>query len=756
MKKLYKFFARIWTASIRRQLILGIILVHAVLMTIFVFDLVERQRDFLHTQSVQQAKSLSETLAVNSTSWVLANDVIGLEEVMDAQRKYPDLRSAMVLDIRGRILAHTEVDKVGLYLKDLISAKLLTSNKEKVVLINNANIIDVASQITINGELIGWARVNLAQDKNSKSLQIITRDGVLYTVTAIVIGALFAFFMAKGITQGLKQIVDVAEGVKYGNQTLRAPVDRQDEIGKLGEDFNLMLDTIEVTKRDLQAIMDNSPTVIYVKNIEGEFTFVNKQFEKLFHLKKEDVVGKVLHDIFPKNIADEMRRNDLDIIETGRPLESEEAAPQEDGMHTYASIKFPLFDDQNKIYAVCGISTDKTERLKMESDKSVLEAQLYHSQKMQAIGQLTGGVAHDFNNLLAIVLGYAEISLDVYGKENDELKGYLDEIYKAGSRGQELIQQMMLYSRKEQNETDLSPLKVATVIEETVGMLKSTFPTSIHIKTAIEKNVPYVQANASLVSQVLMNLCINAKHGMGEEGVLLITLGLKHFSNNICHSCAEQYSGSFVVISVKDNGQGIENNILDRIFEPFFTSKNIGEGTGMGLSVVHGIVHKLGGHIIVNSTVGEGTEFEILLPVTTDKKEVESRELKTEEVLYDFSALRIMVVDDEPAVAGFIETALKRVNARVDVFTDSKQALECFKSKSDQIDLVITDQTMPNLSGMELSEILFSIRKDIAIILCTGYSSEVTEESAMKLGIKAFVSKPVKADKIYRLINSLM
>lgn len=300
MKKIFKFFIQIWTASIRRQLMLGIILVHAILMSIFVFDLVERQGKFLHAQSVQQAKSLSEALAVNSSSWVLANDIVGLEEVMDAQKKYPGLRSAMVLDTKGRLLAHTEVDKVGLYLNDKISTSLITTNKEQVVLINNLRSIDVATQVTSNGILIGWARVNLTQDENSKNLQIITRDGLLYTILAIVIGALFAYFMARGITQGLKQIVDVAEGIKLGNLTLRANVSRHDEIGTLGKDLNIMLDTIGKSKRDLQAIMDNSPTVIYVKDIFGRFTFINQQFEKLFHINRKDIIGKTLHDIFQK------------------------------------------------------------------------------------------------------------------------------------------------------------------------------------------------------------------------------------------------------------------------------------------------------------------------------------------------------------------------------------------------------------------------------------------------------------------------
>ena len=194
--KTIKYINQIWTSSIRRQLMLGIILVHAVLMSIFVYDLVERQRDFLHLQSVEQASSLATTLAANSTSWVLANDVIGLEEILEAQINYPSLRYAMVLSPKGRVLGHTEKEKVGLYINDAISGKLLTAKKEQMVLVKNNLSIDIASPIISNDVFIGWARVNLTQMEYAKNLQIITRDGLLYTLLAIVVGALFAFFMA--------------------------------------------------------------------------------------------------------------------------------------------------------------------------------------------------------------------------------------------------------------------------------------------------------------------------------------------------------------------------------------------------------------------------------------------------------------------------------------------------------------------------------------------------------------------------------
>lgn len=754
MKTVFNFLQHIWTASIRRQLMLGIILVHAVLMSIFVYDLVERQRSFLKEQSIAQTNSLAKTLAVNSLSWVLANDFIGLEELVQAQMSYPAMRYAMVLSPQGRVLGHTDLEKVGLYITDSASEKLLKSKKEQILLINNNNSIDVASPITSNGVFVGWARVSLTQEDILNNLQIITRDGILYTLFAILIGALFAYFMAKGITQGLKQVVDVAEGINSGDQSLRVNISRSDEIGQLGNDFNLMLDSLSKSKRDFQAVMDNSSAVIYAKDIEGRYLFINKKWMQMFNMEKEEIVGKTDHSIFTKEFADKFRKNDLDVLNAGYPMESEEHAPLEDGVHTYITAKFPLFDEQGKIYAVCGISTDITDRVAIEKEKAALESQLFHSQKMQSIGQLTGGVAHDFNNLLAIILGYTELSKSKFGEDNEDLNDYLNEIETAGIRGRELIKQMMLYSRKDQSQNDVELIKIDKIVEETASMLKGSFPSGIVIKTLINKNIPYINASVSLISQVIMNLCINAKDGMGQEGELEISLGIESFKKDICHACHEAYSGDYLVLTVKDNGSGMPEEMISCIFEPFFTSKRVGEGTGMGLSVVHGVVHKLGGHIMVESLVNKGTVFKILLPFTTKKVQVEATKY-IENLEYDFSGLNIMVVDDEPSVTALLEASLEQTKANIIGFTDSEEALAYFAENSSKIDIIITDQTMPKLTGVELSKEILALRSDVKIILCTGHSADVTEKSALQLGIKSFVFKPVKIVDLKKIINEL-
>jgi len=237
--------------SIRRQLIVGIAAVHAVLMTIFVFDLVERQRNFLHQQAVAQTTSLAETLSANSTSWVLANDVIGLEEVLASQSKYPDMEYAMVLDDRGKVLAHTDRALTGRYVIDPLSRSLLDASMQVQRLNETRSLIDVAAPVVVNGEQIGWARVALSQDENLAGLQLITRDGVIYTVVAILIGIVFAALMGARLTRGLHQIVDVSGRIRRGERGVRAPLERRDELGQLGADFNQMLDALEEKEQEL-------------------------------------------------------------------------------------------------------------------------------------------------------------------------------------------------------------------------------------------------------------------------------------------------------------------------------------------------------------------------------------------------------------------------------------------------------------------------------------------------------------------------
>jgi len=370
--------------------------------------------------------------------------------------------------------------------------------------------------------------------------------------------------MAKGITLGLKQIVDVAEGIKGGNLKLRTNLTRHDELGELAEDFNIMLDTIdekniqlksnhqkfETLYKERDLILSTIDDVLYQIDLDGNMVLWNKHLKEVTGLTEQEVKGRSALDFFPDYDKEKVAKAIMEALEQGiAQVEADYFTV--DGIKPYEFKGTSVIDSSGNLTGLTGIGRDISLRKQMEVDKKSLESQLFHTQKVQAIGQLTGGVAHDFNNILAVILGYTELSQELYGKDNENLNQYLKEIYTAGTRGRELIQQMMIYSRKDQSQENIAPMKIDSIVEETARMLKATFPASINIETDITKNIPYVKCNSSLISQVLMNLCINAKDGMNKEGNLFISLKLEMVNELECSACHKLSSGEYVVIMVR-------------------------------------------------------------------------------------------------------------------------------------------------------------------------------------------------------------
>ena len=300
-----KTFKNILTVSLRRQLVIGIALVHAILMSIFVLDMVSRQYSFLYKQNISQTESLSKTLAANSVSWVLASDVRGLEEVISSLSHYQGIRYAMVLDRHGKVLGHTDSEKIGLYISDAVSTSLLTASVKKYVLVKNKEIIDVASPVIANGRLIGWSRVALSQHGLISNLNVIGRDGIIYTLIAIIIGTIFAVVMAKGLTLGLTHLVSVADQIKEGDLSRRSNLERNDEIGRLSTDFNQMLDSLEDSHQQLaasrelaQVTLNSIGDAVITTDQFGKITFMNPVAENLTGWRSSEVQDKYLEEVF--------------------------------------------------------------------------------------------------------------------------------------------------------------------------------------------------------------------------------------------------------------------------------------------------------------------------------------------------------------------------------------------------------------------------------------------------------------------------
>ncbi len=393
---------------------------------------------------------------------------------------------------------------------------------------------------------------------------------------------------------------------------------------------------------------------------------------------------------------------------------------------------------------------DITEGKRAEVEKAKMQTQLQQAQKMEAIGTLAGGIAHDFNNILSAILGYAEMAQED-SPAGSILKRDIDQVVKASHRAKDLVKQILAFSR--QTETELIPIQPAMIVREAAKMLRSSLPSTIDIQQNIDVNSGPILADPTQIHQIVMNLCTNAFHAMEETGgTLSISLEKKTLTEKDIVNQPGMHSGDFVQLSVGDTGPGIAPELWDKIFDPYFTTKEIGKGTGMGLSILHGIVKNYGGSVSFNSHPGEGTVFQVLLPVMAAEAVVED---KPEEIVR-LGNERILFIDDEEILAEMGKSMLERLGYQVTVRSSSLEALTTFQNQPDMFDLIIADQTMPGMTGSDLARRILQIRPFMPIILCTGYSSLITEEKAKSLGIKGFAMKPLARKSIAVLIREVL
>ncbi|MCJ7541570.1 MAG: response regulator, partial [Desulfobacterales bacterium] len=394
---------------------------------------------------------------------------------------------------------------------------------------------------------------------------------------------------------------------------------------------------------------------------------------------------------------------------------------------------------------------DITARKKAEEEKAALEGQLLHAQKMESIGTLSGGIAHDFNNLLAIILGNAELAMEDV-PEWHPAKDNINEIRTASLRARDVVRQLLSFGRK--TDPKKRPVKLVQIVEDALKFLRFSIPTSIEIHQNIPNDTDNtILADSTQINQVMINLFTNAAHAMEDAGGV-ITIGIQNvYLDQVSAPFYPDLSlGNYVKLTVSDTGTGIDHEIKDRIFDPYFTTKEVGKGSGIGLSVVHGIVKSHNGAIYVDSKFGKGTTFSILFPATEEEAVIETEAIEK----LSTGNERILFVDDEKSMAEIGRRRLERLGYQVEAKTNPIEALELFRADPDQFDLVITDMTMPHITGDKLVKEILKIRPDMPTILCTGFSEKIDEEKAKKIGVRQYIEKPFDRGKLSRLVRKVL
>ena len=488
----------------------------------------------------------------------------------------------------------------------------------------------------------------------------------------------------------------------------------------------------------LQNLMDAMPYPVFYKDTGGRYLGCNRVFEQFFGTLRKDIVGKTVYDLSPKDLADRHASADRELSSNPGTQSYEAAVQSTDGLrHEVIFHKATFCSPDGRLAGLIGSVLDVTKLKQAEEERRSAETQLRQAQKMEALGTLAGGIAHDFNNILGIIFGYTELARWSIS-DNLPVTEKLDEVLKAANRAKDLVKQILAFSR--QGEIEKKPVQVSLVFEEALKMLRATIPSTIDIRSDISSRST-VLGDPTQIHQVLMNLCTNAVHAMRDQvGTLEVTLVDIFLEPKLGDPYSELHEGLHVQLIVKDTGHGIGPAIMDRIFDPFFTTKEAGVGTGLGLSVVHGIVKGHGGVIEVESEPGKGTMFKVLFPAAESAFSSDGVEPSLPQ-----GHERILVVDDEPGLATAIGDMLESLGYETLCTTSSLEARETFLNQpaNQPFDLVITDMTMPGMTGLGLARGLLQLKPELPIIICTGFSEHIGPERIGKLGIKGFLMKPV-------------
>ncbi|MDB4442141.1 cache domain-containing protein [bacterium] len=501
------------------------------------------------------------------------------------------------------------------------------------------------------------------------------------------------------------------------------------------------------SERGYRELVQSANSIIMRMDTAGRVVFFNTYAQNFFDYRKDDIIGKnVVGTIVPgrDSAGFDLASMIKDIgSHPERYVSNENENIRRNGERVRVTwMNRAIYDDSDNVSEILCVGIDVTEKWQ-------LEKRLAQAQKMEAIGTLAGGIAHDFNNILSAIIGYTELSLIDIPK-GSTLQNNLQQVLKAGGRAKELVRQILAFSR--QRKSERVPVKVSLIVNETLKLLRASLPTTIKIRHNLKSHLS-VLTDPTNIHQVLMNLCTNASFAMqADGGVLEVSLNDVDLDADFARQHPDVKPGKFINLTVRDSGCGMAPEVTERVFDPFYTTKKTGEGTGMGLSVVHGIAKSHGGTIIVESSPEKGSAFDVFLPAI----ETEVTNQAEQAQLVITGSERILFVDDEDFQADIGKRMLERIGYRVTAKTSSVEAFELFRQSPNEFDLVITDMTMPDMTGDVLARKIIAIRPDIPIIVCTGYSERINPDIVKEIGIRELAMKPVVMKDIAQMVERIL
>ncbi len=586
-----------------------------------------------------------------------------------------------------------------------------------------------------------WTIVSLISEADYMSPILLAKNIIYWGTLGILAVVLLTLFPAFTLFVNipLKRVIGATEEIADG-KFQKINIRRNDEIGQLVHSFNSMIDSLDKKDADVKNLLEalktseyrfrtlfeNTPIGIGVTSFNGEAIECNDAMLQLVGSAKSEIKRINFKDIYYSPNEGEMLIKEVQ--KKGAIHNVETKMKRNDGAiyHARLNISQIELDDKNVLLI---IAEDIT------SQKN-LEIRLQQAHKMESIGTLAGGIAHDFNNILGIIVGNTELAIDDVSEWNPARQN-MEEIRTASFRARDVVRQLLSFAR--QTKLEKKPTNIIPIVKESLKLLRSSIPTSTEIRQNIPIDIDTILADPTQINQVLINLCTNADHAMPDGGIIKVILKNVELGENATAQYHDLNPGRYVNLIVSDTGHGIPKEEIDRIFDPYFTTKEVGKGTGMGLAVVHGIVKGHTGLITVESEFEKGTTFSMFFPVVEKEAVVET---ETDEDL-PIGNERILFVDDEESIAKLGHRRLERLGYKLESTTSPIKALELFRSQPDQFDLVITDLTMPKMTGDKLVKEILNIRSDIPIILCTGFSEKIDEKKAKEIGAADYIEKPL-------------